>query len=205
MPAGITTTVGRVPIPFGSYGDFGVTRQWSRSRRSDRSRFAGFAGSSDLVSIARKALERYQNAIDTADEACESQSGWTQSVFNFVTGNTSTASICSAAEQMHINYEYYRGYVSDPITSDEQIAEIIGFINKEIDIHDLVELTEATNALTVIGKALLHAPRTAIGFVAEGAETVAGSVVGAIPWWGWAAGALFLATQLGWNPLKKGA
>jgi len=199
MPTGITTTVGRVPIPFAGFGGYGTGSSFPRSRRT------AFAGSSELVSIAREALSRYQNAIDTADEACEGQSGWTQSVFNFVTGNTSTASICSAAEQMHTNYEYYRGYVSDPITSDDQIAEVIGFINKEIDIHDLVDLAASTNALTVTGRALLRAPGTAVGLVAEGAETVVGGVLGAIPWWGWAAGALFLATQLGWNPLKKGA
>ena len=198
MPTGITTTVGRVPIPFAGFDGYGTGSSFPRSRR------ASFAGSSELVSIAMEALSRYRNAIDTADEACESQSGWYQAAFNYVTGNTSTVSICSAAEQMHVNYEYYRGYVSDPITSDDRIAEIIGFMNKEIDIHDLVDLAAASNALTITGKALLQAPGTAVGLAAGGAETIVGGILGNIPWWAWTAGALFLATQLGWNPLKRG-
>jgi hypothetical protein len=205
MPTGITTVVGRAPIPFAGYGDFGVARQWSRSRRSDRSRFAGFAGSSELVSIAHQALSRLQNAIDSANEACESQSGYLdQTIFNWITGNTSTASICGAASTMQAAYDTYRQKVDDPNTTDDQIAEIIGYINKNTDIHDLLDLAESTNVLTVTGRALLHAPGTAVGLVAEGAERVVGPVLGAIPWWAWAAGAVFLATQLGWNPLKKG-
>ncbi len=198
MPAGITTTVGRVPIPFAGFGSYGAATgaKWTPARRRS------FAGSSELVSIAMEALSRYRNAIDTADEACESQSGWYQAAFNYVTGNTSTVSICSAAEQMHVNYEYYRGYVSDPITSDDRIAEIIGFINKEVDIHDLVDLAAASNALTVTGRALLGAPGTAVGLVAEGAGEVLKGILGNIPWWGWALGAAYLATQLGWRPLQ---
>jgi len=188
MPAGITTTVGRVPIPFGSYGDFGVTRQWSRSRRSDRSRFAGFAGSSELVSIARKALERYQNAIDVADQACEEHSGTFQRVFEFLTQNTFTASICSAAKQMHVNYDNYSNYVNDPNTPDDKIIEIIAFINQEIDIRDLVDLASSTRAGHVLTQAALDVP---------------GTLLGGLPWWIYAGGAVALAFAFGWKPLKR--
>ena len=198
MATGVTTTIGRVPIPFAGLGSFG-----SRDRVSPARRRQAFSGSSELVAIANEALGRYRNAVDTAQEACYSQSGLFQSAFNWATGNTSTESICRAAAQMELNYGEYRSRVNDPATSDDAIAEIIGFVNKEIGIQDLVDLARSTNAVTVTGKALLAAPGTAVGLAASGAESIVGGILGNIPWWAWAAGAAFVAVQLGWKPLRR--
>src|SRR3989304_505993 len=182
MPTGITTTVGRVPIPFAGFGGYGTGSSFPRSRRT------AFAGSSELVSIAREALSRYQNAIDIADQACEEHSGTFQRVFEFLSGNTFTASICSAADQMHVNYENYSNYVNDPNTADDKIAEIIGFINQEVDIRDLMDLASSTRAGHVLKGAALDIP---------------GTVFGGLPWWIYAGGAVALAFAFGWKPLKR--
>jgi len=197
MPAGITTTVGRVPIPFAGFGSYGSTgAKWIPSRRPT------FAGSSELVSIANQALSRLQNAIDTANAACEGQSGYGQAIFNWITSNTSTETICNAAYNMQVAYDDYYARVNDPNTTDDQLAEILAFIKKNIDIHDLIETANATNVLTVMGKAILGVPGTIIGGAASGVEQIGKGIFGAIPWWGWALGAAYIATQLGWKPLE---
>lgn len=192
MPTGITTVVGRAPIPFAGYGDFGVARQWSRSTRPTRSRRPTFAGSSDVVEIAREALRRYQAAIDVADEACSARNSdwWTGfSTIRWLAGDTSTASICSGAAQMHVAFDDYSARIADPNTTDEQIAEIIGFINEEVDIHDLVDLAKSTSAGHVLKKAITDLPK---------------DIAGAIPLWAYLGGAAVLAVALGWKPFKKG-
>lgn len=205
MATGIITTVGRVPIPFAGYGQ---TAAWIRGNRrpSRPGHLRAFAGSSELVSIARQALGRYQNAIDDASAACSSRRGvdWFTgfSVIRWLASDTSTESICNAPAQMQMNFDVYSAKVSDPNTTDDQLAEIIGFVNKEIDVHDLVELADATNAVTVTGKALLRAPGTAVGWVAQGAEEIVSGIAGALPWWAYVGGAALIAVALGWKPLK---
>lgn len=199
-PPGVTTVVGHSPIPFAGLGAYGDPRRWQRGRGRQS---PGFAGSADLTTIAQEALLRYQNAIDVANQECEGQSGLFQKAFNWATGNTSTQSICAAAQQMQINYDGYLSKIQDSYTSDDQIAEIVGFIGKEIDISDLIATAKATNAVSVAGRALLDAPGTAVGMATGAAGQVGAGIIGNIPWWVWVGGAVFLATQLGWEPWKS--
>jgi hypothetical protein len=149
------------------------------------------------MNVAQEALRRYQNAIDVAQEKCDSQSGWAQTVFNWVTGNTSTVSICTAVEQMRTNYAEYSSRIVNPWVTDDQLAEIISFVNKETDIRDLMDLAASTGVWTVTGNALLRAPGTAVGLVGGAAGTVLGGILSNIPWWAWLGGAGYLAWRVG--------
>lgn len=183
MPTGITTVVGRGPIPFGSYGGISGENRYARGRR-------GFAGSSDVVEIAKEGLRRYEAAMDVADEACSARDRdwWTGfSTIRWLAGDTSTASICSGAAQLHTAYDYYSALVADPNTPDEKLIEIIGNMNQQVDIHDLVDLARTTSAGHLLGKAITDLP---------------GDLALAIPWWAWVVGAGALAVALGWKPLK---
>lgn len=196
----ITVTTGRVPIPGGGFGGYGGGgRSGSGSGRSFGSPAAvPFAGSDSLVSLCHQALARLQNAIDTANEACAAHSGLFQTVFDYATGNTSQQSICDAAAQMQIDYDYYSAKVDDSSTTDDQLTEILANINKNTDISDLLDLAKQTDAATVMGQSILNAPGTAVSWVGQGAAEVAKGVAFNIPWWAWVLGAGILANQLGW-------
>lgn len=189
---GIATTIGRAVVPFqgmrGPVGRFGD---------------AGFPGGNQyatgpMVDIAHQALARYQNAADTAQRACDDQSGFFQTVFNWATGNTSTVSICSAAAQMRMNIDEYSRRVNDPTTTDDQLAEILNFIAQETDISDLQALAASTGVWTVMGNAIVRAP----GTIANWGADVAGGIAINIPWWVYALGGVYLAVKLGWIDSK---
>ena len=193
MAGEVSFTVGRAPIPFGRFSGYGQT-----------ARLGPFAGSADLVTICNQALSRYQNAIDTAQAACDNQANYLdQAIFNWATGNTSTQSICNAAAQMQINHDFYAEKVADENTTDDQLAEILSFINREVNISDLIDTALSTNVLSVMGRSLLQAPGTVVGWIGGAGSKIGAGIIGNIPWWGWALGAAFLASQLGWNPLKQ--
>jgi hypothetical protein len=193
MAGEVSFTEGRAPIPFGRFSGYGAMV-----------RASPFAGSADLVSLCNQALGRYQNAIDTAQAACDNQRNYLdQTIFNWATGNTSTQSICNAAAQMQINHDFYAEKVGDASTTDDQLAEILAFIGKEINISDLLDLARSTNVLTVTGRSILDAPGTVVGWGADTGSRIGSGIIGNVPWWGWAIGAAFIASQLGWNPLKS--
>lgn len=185
---GVITAAGRTLPAFHGFGSGGRSR--GRYGRH-------FAQSSELHSLVIQALQRYQNAIDTAQEACDSQSTWTQGVFNWITGNTSTQSICMAVDQMRTNHAEYSARIADPETTDEKTAEILSFVNKEVDIRDLLDTAQATGAWRVVGDALVRAPGTAIGLATKPAGEMLGSIFSNIPWWVWLGGAGYLAFSLG--------
>jgi hypothetical protein len=190
----VSTVVGRGPIPFSGLGRLGDPYDGP---------FGQFMGSADLVSIANQALGRYQNAIDTAQQACDEHSGFFQSVFDWATRNTSQQSICNAAAQMRMNRERYAQVVNDPNSTDDQIIEIIGFVQREVDVSDLLDLAKSTDWARVTGRAVLDAPGTVVGWAGQAAGQVAKGIAFNIPWWAWVLGAAFLATQLGWKPWKE--
>lgn len=193
MAGEVSFTVGRAPIPFGRFSAYG-----------DSVRVGPFAGSADLVNLCNQALGRYQNAIDAAQAACDNQANYLdQSIFNWATGNTSTQSICNAAAQMRINHDFYAERIADSNTTDDQLAEILAFIGKEINISDLIDLARSTNVLTVVGRSILDAPGTVVGGAGDAGSRILSGIFKNIPWWGWTIGAVYLASQLGWNPLKK--
>jgi hypothetical protein len=199
-----TVTVGRVPIPFGGLASYGRARGRSHGRAPT---FRGFAGSADLVSLANQALIRLQSAIDTANEACSSKSSldfWTgASTLNWILGNnTSTQSICAAAQQMQIDYDSYSAKVADPNTTDDELGEILAAINKNVDIRDLLETAKATGGAAALELAL-KAPGAAVGAAGEGLGKIIEGILKNIPWWGWAIAAVVVANQLGWKPLRK--
>src|SRR3990172_8884522 len=142
MPTGITVTMGHAPIPFAGMGG----RVAARGRRGGRRGFGSFGASPDLINIAWQALARYRNAIDVANEKCAERSGWLQSGLDWAsdTSASMTTSICNAAAQMQTNYSFYQERIQDYWISDEQVTEIIGFINREVDIRDLVDLARTT-------------------------------------------------------------
>ena len=187
----ITVTAGRVPIPGGGFSGLGRYGNGGPAA-------VPFAGSDSLVSLCRQALGRLQNAIDTANRACEDQSGIFQRTFDYATGNTSRQSICDAAAQMQIDYDYYYAKVNDSSTTDDQLVEILTNINKNTDVSDLVQLAKMTDATTVLGQSILDAPGTAVSWVGQGAERVVGGIASNLPWWAWVLGAAVLANQLGW-------
>ena len=198
MGSEVTTTVGHAPIPFGRFSGYG--RAPSRGR--------GFAGSSDLVSLCQQALGRLRNAIDVANEACSSKESldfWTgAATLNWLLGNnTSTASVCNAAAQMQLAYDDYSMRVADPNNTDDLLAQILVNIHQSTDISDLLETAKATGGGAALDLAL-EAPGEVVGLLGAGLGKVGAGIIGNVPWWAWAAGALYLATQLGWNPLKRG-
>jgi hypothetical protein len=188
MGSEVTTTVGRVPIPFGRFSGYGRA---ASSGLASFGRFGTFAGA-DQLAILSQAMDRYRAAALSAEMMCEERfNSPAQMVFEWITNSTFTGSICDRAAQMKVNIDQYQAKIDDPNTTEAQISEILGFIQRETDIHDLVDLYNASGAGHIVGESI--DPRNLIPTAA-----------GLIPWWGWALGAVFLASQLGWNPLKKG-
>ena len=199
---GITLTAGHSAIPFG--GMRGPVGRWGGEGSGDWAPYgdAGYPGGNQyatgpMVTLGQQALQRYQNAADAAAQACQSQSGIFQTAFNYVTGNTSTQSICAAAAQMQVNIDAYAKVVNDPTSTDDQLAEVMNFIARETDISDLLATAAATNAWTVVGNSLVRAPGTAVGWVANTAGQLGAGILGNIPWWLYALGGLYVASQLG--------
>jgi hypothetical protein len=189
---GVITAVGHTLPSFAGYGG---ARQRSPFGRP-------FAGSTEMTSLVREALVRLRGAMDVADEACSSKESldfWTgAATLNWLLGNnTSTDSVCSAAEQLHVAYDYYSERVSDPATTDGELAEILAAVNKSVDIRDLIALAEATG-----GEAAAHlaasAPGKVIEAAGEGLEEIGKGILKAIPWWAWLGGGVYLAVRLGW-------
>lgn len=183
----VTVTAGRVPIPFGKLSGY-----------AGASRIGRYAGSSDLVGLCTEALVRLQNATDVAQQKCQDHRGYFQRAFDYMAGQTATASICAAAAQMQLDHDEYAALVEDPNTTDETLAQILVYINRNADISDLLALAKASSAGHIIGDALIRAPGTAIGLAAEGVEEVAKPIFFNIPWWGWVIGGLYVANKLGW-------
>ncbi|TAK97591.1 MAG: hypothetical protein EPO08_21050 [Rhodospirillaceae bacterium] len=158
--------------------------------------FSGFAGSSDLVTIANRALARLQSAADEAQAQCDGR-GWFQRGVEWAADSTATDSICRYAAQLQTNHDSFSATVNDPSTSDAKIVEILQAIQRETDISDLLDLARSTSAGRVIGQAVLEAPGTITDWAGRAASTVAGGVLGGMPWWVWAGGALYLAVAVG--------
>lgn len=197
--AEVTVTVGHAPIPFSGLGSYGR----ARDPRSTFGRAAfGFAASAATQDLVRQALARLRVAIDAANEQCADARGGLQSVFNWVTGSTFDATICDRAASMQSAYDFHSEKLADPNTTEEQLADVLANVNAWTDIRDLIELNQASDAARILAAAAAKAPGTVVGWSAGAAEKVGGGILGAIPWWGWAIGALFLANQLGWKPLE---
>jgi len=155
-----------------------------------------------ILDIANTALARYEVAVEQAESLCSSRSSVTQRVFDWATGSTATLSICDASAQMRLNHDSYAAMIADPSTTTAQAQEILLFINKEINVSDLVSLANATNAVSVVGTSVLKAPGTAVGMAGNAAASGLGTILGAFPWWAWAIGGIALASWLGWKPLE---
>ena len=175
-----------------------------------------FGSSSSMRNLAFQALNSWAPVVATLQQECASASdpSWYQRMVNSLTGSTANESICNRASTAQAFYDTCYAKASDSSTSDEALAEIIGYVHKNLDISDVVELAEAEPSLSNLGKALLRAPGTAIGLtgdaasiaiasVGEGLGSAAKSLLKAIPWWVWAAGGVFVAVQLGWRPLNR--
>ncbi len=188
---GIVTTAGHAPIP-GGFAGFGGAMEAMTGRRS----FSGFAGSSDLVAIANRALQRLQNAADQAQAQCDDR-GWFQRGVEWLADSTVSDSICRYAAQLQTNHAEFTRIVNDPTTPDSTIVEILQAIPHEVDISDLLDLARSTSAGRVIGQSVLEAPGTVVGWGGEAASTVAGGIAAGMPWWVWAGGALYLAVASG--------
>ena len=194
---GVTTTVGSAPIPssgggFGRFGRFGSP--------------VSFAGSSELVSLVKEGLIRLQGAIDVANEACSSKQSldfWTGAqTLNWILGNnTSTASICSAAAQMQVGYDYYAEKADDPNTTDDELTQIIASIHKYVDVSDLMATAEATGGAAAFNLAL-QAPGALVDAAGNVVGDIGKGIIAAIPWWAWVGGGVFLAVKLGWLDSK---
>ncbi len=192
---GIVTTAGHAPIP-GGFAGFGDASPRYGHANYGRHPFAGFAGSSDLVSIANRALQRLQNAADQAQAQCDDR-GWFQRGLEWAADSTVSESICNYAAQLQTNHDSFSATVNDPATPDSTIVEILQAIQRETDISDLLDLARSTSAGRVIGQAVLEAPGTVVDWTGQAVGTVAGGVAAGMPWWVWAGGALYLAVAVG--------
>jgi len=193
---GIVTAAGHTLPSFAGYDGQGQRSPFGRP----------FAGSSEMTAIVQEALVRLRNAIDVANEACEGKQSldfWTgAATLNWILGNnTSTASVCAAAAQMQVSYDYYAERVADPSTTDEQLAGILVNINENADVRDLIELAKATGA-----EAAARLAASVPGAIIDAAGNVVGDIgagiLKAIPWWAWAGGGVFLAVKLGFIDSK---
>jgi hypothetical protein len=187
---GIVTTVGHTAIP-GSFAGFGML-----DRRFRGSPFGNFAGSSDLVAIANRALQRLQSAADEAQAQCDDR-GWFQQAVEWAANSTVSDSICAYAAQLQVNHDSFSVTVNDPSTPDTTIVEVLQAIQRETDISDLLDLARSTSAGSVVGLAVLEAPGTVVDWTGQAASTVVGGVAAGMPWWVWAGGALYLAVAMG--------
>jgi hypothetical protein len=138
---GVITAAGHTLPSFAGYGGEREGAPFGRP----------FAGGAEMTSLVQEALVRLRSAIDVANEACEGKQSldfWTGArTLNWILGNnTSTASVCTAAANMQVAYDYYAERVADPSTTDEQLADILVGINKNADVRDLIALAEATGA-----------------------------------------------------------
>ncbi len=198
---GIVTVVGHGAIP-GS-GAVGVGSFGSGSGVFGRA--PTFAGSADIVTTTRQALERLQNAADEARALCI-KADW----FSFrswgidwFSGNNATDSICDRAEQLQLAHDDWMEKVNDARTTDTQLVDILHGINNAVDVSDLVALERSTNPISVTGEAILDAPGTVIDWVGSGASHVVEGIAGNLPWWVWVAGGTFLAVQTGLIDFRK--
>lgn len=161
--AAITVTTGHAPIPFSGFGGYADAGQ-TDTPTVDRS------------AIVAKALDRYRAAALEAQMMCDTRSGNPfQQIFEWATNSTFTGSICDRAAVMKQNVDSYAAHLADPSTTDEQVQEILGFMNKETNISDLITLYNASSAGGIIEKSI--DPRNVIPTAA-----------GLIPWWVWALG-----------------
>lgn len=167
MAGEVSFTVGRAPIPFGrfsGYGDASVTE--------------------DQVALVNAAMDRYKAAALNAAMACAVRSeNPIQQIFEWITDSTFTGSICDRADQMKRNIDDYSDRISDPNTTPDQLMEILGFIRRETDISDLVDLYNASSVAHIVGGAF--DPRKTADL---------------IPWWVWAIGGAAALGALGWRP-----
>lgn len=186
---GVTIVNGHAPIPGAGGAGLGsiATFEGDRARRSFGAPRV-FAGSSELVTIARQGLGRLQNAADEARAQCEDR-GVFQRGFEWLFDSTATDTICDRAAQLELELEDLIPRVDDPRTTDAQLLDILHLIDNAVDIRDLIELAESTEASHVLGEAVFDAPGTAAGWVVEGAGEVAEGlgrgILPAIPWWVW--------------------
>jgi len=148
-------------------------------------RFYGDDTGSDTTAIVAQAIDRYRAAALAAQMACDTRSANPlQTIFEWATGNTYTGSICDRAAQMKINVDEYSARLADPNTTPEQRREILGFVQKETNVQDLIDLYNASSAADILKNAA--DPRNVLPTMA-----------GFIPWWVYGIGALAAANALG--------
>ena len=193
---GVITAAGHTLPSFAGYSAEGQNSPFGRP----------LAGSSEMAAIVQEALVRLRNAIDVANDACEGKESldfWTgAATLNWILGNnTSTASVCTAAANMQVAYDYYSERVADPSTTDETLADILVAINKNADVRDLITLAEATGA-EAAARLAASAPGAALDAAGNVLEEIGKGILKGIPWWAWAGGGVYLAVKLGWIDSK---
>jgi hypothetical protein len=193
---GVITAAGHTLPSFAGYGGEREGAPFGRP----------FAGGAEMTSLVREALVRLRGAIDVANDACagkERLDFWTgAATLNWILGNnTSTQSVCAAAAQMQVAYDYYAERVADPSTTDEQLADILVGINKNADVRDLIALAEATGA-EAAARLAASAPGAALDAAGQALEEIGKGILKGIPWWAWAGGGVYLAAKLGWIDTK---
>ena len=189
---GVVTAVGHTLPSFAGFGGYG-----SAARRGP----FRFAASSELVDLAQQALARLQNSIDVANDACynkQSLDFWTGAgTLNWLLGNnTSTASVCAAAQSLQAQYDDFSVRVADSRTTDDTLVDILSAIHHSADVSDLLELAKATGGAAA-AKLALQAPGAAIGAAGDVLGDLLGGILKNIPWWVWVGGAGYLAWNLG--------
>src|SRR3990172_12507057 len=98
-----------------------------------------FAGSSEMTGLATTALPRLPNARDDARRECDDR-GWAQRLVEWGSDTSFTESICAQADQLTLAYDDLAVRVDDPATTDEELGEIIRFVEKYADVADILDL-----------------------------------------------------------------
>jgi hypothetical protein len=160
-----------------------------------------FAGSLEMLGLAKTALARLSNARDDAQRECSDRS-WAQQAFEWATDTSFTESICARAAQLTLAYDDLSVRVNAPATTDEELGEIIRFVGGYADVTDVLDLARSTEWGRTLGQAFLDAPGTIVGAAGDVAGGLGKGIIGAIPWWAWLGGGVYLAARLGWIDTK---
>ena len=188
---GVITAAGHTLPTFAGYDGAGRDAPFGRP----------FAGSSEMTGLAKTALARLANARDDARRACDDRS-WAQRLVEWGSDTSFTESICARADQLTLAYDDLAARVDDPATTDEALGEIIQFVGQYADVADVLDLARSTEWGRTVGSALLRAPGTIVDAAGNVVEDIGAGIIGAIPWWAWAGGGVYLAVKLGWIDSK---
>lgn len=193
---GVTIVNGHAPIPGAGgagLGDYAPRRQFGALR--------SFAGSSDLVVKANRALATFQSDIDTMQAQCEEHEGWTaQHAFDLWAGTDPGETICQNARDLQDLHDMAAQIVNDRYASDAQIVQAMRLLPYSSDVEGAIAAGEATSA----GSALeagwdetLGLPGEAIGAVGEGIGSIGLGLLKGLPWWVWVGAAGLGAYKFG--------